>query len=464
MNVFDDARRALDSCEAIARHGRVRSLRGLCAHVADLRAPLGALVSIDAGDRATPAEVIGFDAGHAIVMPLGAMEGIAPGAEVVLEQTRAHIGVGAGQLGRVIDAMGRAIDDRGALRASGRRAIDAPQTSPMRRRLIRQPLETGVRAVDCMTPIGRGQRMGIFAGPGVGKSTLLSQLARGSSSDANVIALIGERGREVGEFVHETLGERALSKSVVVASTGDESPAMRVRAAKGACAIAEHLRDQGLDVLLIMDSATRFAHAQRQIGLAVGEMPATRGYTPSVFSELARLLERAGAIAPDGARGTRAGSITGLYTILVEGDDMTEPVADAARGILDGHLILSRDLAQRGHYPAIDVLDSVSRVASEIVPGEHLAARQTVMRLLSAHREVEELVRIGAYARGSDAIADVALDMLSDLRGLLTQAKHETPAMEESVKRLIALAERANAAISASAAMSASAAGRTRAA
>lgn len=453
MSVLDEARKALASCDSIARHGRVRSLRGLCVEVADLRAPLGALVSIESGQRATPAEVIGFDAGHAIVMPLGAMEGIGPGAEVVLEQIRPTIPVGEGQLGRVVDAMGRAIDDRGAIHATGRRPIDAPQTSPLRRRLIRQALPTGVRAVDCLTPIGRGQRMGIFAGPGVGKSTLLAQLARGSSSDANVIALIGERGREVGEFVHETLGDRALEKSVVVASTGDESPAMRVRAAKSACAIAEHLRDRGLDVLLIMDSATRFAHAQRQIGLAVGEMPATRGYTPSVFSELARLLERAGAIAHDERSGTPAGSITGLYTILVEGDDLTEPVADAARGILDGHLILSRELAQRGHYPAIDVLDSVSRVASEIAPPEHLAARQTVLRLLSAHREIEELVRIGAYARGSDPHADVALDLLSDLRALLTQTRTETPTMDQSVKRLIALAERADAAISAKAAL-----------
>ncbi len=435
MSVFRRAIERVDACEAVARIGRVRAVRGLCAVARDLVAPVGALVRIEGGVRMIFGEVIGFDGDDAIVMPLETCEGIAQGAPVVLEERQGSIGVGDGQLGRVVDALGRAIDGGVAIRGLERRAINAQPAGPMERRLIREVLPSGVRCVDCMTPIGRGQRIGIFAGPGVGKSTLLAQLARGAASDVNVIALIGERGREVGEFVHETLGDEALARSVVVASTGDESPVMRVRAAKGACAIAEHFRDRGADVLLIMDSATRFAHAQRQIGLAAGEPPATRGYTPSVFSELSRLLERAGAIG--------GGSITGMYTILVEGDDMTEPVADAARGVLDGHLVLSRRLAQRGHYPAIDVLDSVSRVASQIVGKEHLQARQVLISLLARYREVEELVRIGAYAKGSDAHADVAIELMASIEGLLTQGMEETCEMEQSVSAMRDIASRA---------------------
>ncbi len=434
MSVFQQAIERVRQSEAVARIGRVRAVRGLCAVARDLPAPVGALVRIEGGVRTIYGEVIGFDGEDAIIMPLESCEGIAQGVPVVLEERQGSIGVGEGQLGRVVDALGRAIDGGGAIHGLERRPVNAPPAGPMERRLIREVLPSGVRCVDCMTPIGRGQRIGIFAGPGVGKSTLLAQLARGASSDINVIALIGERGREVGEFVHETLGRDALARSVVVVSTGDESPVMRVRAAKGACAIAEYFRDRGADVLLIMDSATRFAHAQRQIGLAAGEPPATRGYTPSVFSELARLLERAGAIG--------RGSITGMYTILVEGDDMTEPVADAARGVLDGHLMLSRRLAQRGHYPAIDVLDSVSRVASQVVGKEHLEARRVVVSLLARYREVEELVRIGAYAKGSDPSADAAIELLPAIEALLTQGVDETCEMERSVKTMREIAER----------------------
>ncbi len=456
MNPFDEAWERAREGERIERVGTIRSLRGLCAAVRDLAAPVGSLVKLETESGGTAGEVIGFEDSDAIVMPLAGRDGLMAGGRAVLEQTSPTVRVGAELLGRVIDGLGRAIDGRGPVRPMGSRPLQPAPIDAMRRRLIRERLATGVRAVDTMTPVGRGQRLGIFAGPGVGKSTLLAQLVRGSESDANVIALIGERGREVREFIQETLGDEALSRSVVVVATGDESPAMRVRAAKGACAIAESLRDEGKDVLFIMDSATRFAHAQRQIGLAVGEPPATRGYTPSVFSELAQLLERAGAVeASDGATERRSGegglggSITGMYTILVEGDDMTEPIADAARGILDGHLILSRDLAKRGHFPAIDVLDSVSRVTGEICDERHLAARQVLLRLLAKHGEVAELVRIGAYAAGSDAEADTAIAFLEEIEALLTQARGEASAFDASRAAMVDLGERASAALAA---------------
>jgi flagellum-specific ATP synthase len=358
--------------------------------------------------------------------------------------------------------------------------VPAP-VSALRRPPISEPLRTGVRAVDLMTPMGLGQRLGIFAGPGVGKSTLLGTIARRCSADVNVIALIGERGREVREFVEHVLGPEGLARSVVVVATGDESPLMRVRAALSATSIAEHFRDQGRHVLLMMDSITRFAHAQRQIGLSAGEPPATKGYTPSVFAALALLLERAGIVersersgrvaewqsgqveqdtpAATDATGTpqhtlplchsatlplpSPGSITGLYTILVEGDDMTEPVADAARGILDGHVILSRKLAQRSHYPAIDVLDSVSRVADEVTDRAHQAARRQVVRLLALYREVEDLVQIGAYARGANPETDVAIEMRGALEELLRQGAGESEPFEAARSRLLALAVRA---------------------
>ncbi len=462
MNPFGQAAERARDADPIERVGTIRSLRGLCAVVRDLAAPVGSLVMLEAESGPTPGEVIGFEDSDAIVMPLASRVGLMAGACARLEQSSATVRTGPEQLGRVIDGLGRAIDDLGAIRAMGSRPLQPAPIDAMRRRLIRERLVTGVRAVDLMTPVGRGQRLGIFAGPGVGKSTLLAQLVRGAQSDANVIALIGERGREVREFIHETLGEEALARSVVVVATGDESPAMRVRAAKMACAIAEHLRDEGKDVLFIMDSVTRFAHAQRQIGLAVGEPPATRGYTPSVFSELAQLLERAGAVegeresekAREGegrsAPGKKlGGSITGMYTILVEGDDMTEPIADAARGILDGHLILSRDLAKRGYFPSIDVLDSVSRVTGDICDERHLEARQLVLRLLAKHAEVVELVRIGAYASGSDVEADTAIEFLEEIEGLLTQGRGEACEFEHSRAALVELGERAAAALSA---------------
>ncbi|MCC6660866.1 MAG: EscN/YscN/HrcN family type III secretion system ATPase [Phycisphaerales bacterium] len=472
--------------------GRVAALRGLTVLVDDLPLPIGALVQLGttarrhrggmAGGAGTPAvtaasaalddsrpaaplgEVVGLTKDHAVVMMLGQIIGVRVGDPVVGLQSRQTAAVGESLLGRVIDGLGRPIDSLGPVTESQPAPLSPPPIPALRRRRVTQPMHTGLRAVDLMCTLGRGQRIGIFAGPGVGKSTLLGQIARHAESDVNVIALIGERGREVRDFIEDCLDPAALARSVVVVATGDESPLLRVRAALSACSIAEHFRDAGRDVLLMMDSVTRFAHAQRQIGLSVGEPPATKGYTPSVFAQLSLLLERAGAVesssspAPGGggaaasaAEGasshsttrpldhsaTHPGSITALYTILVEGDDLTEPVSDAARGILDGHVILSRRLAQRAHYPAIDVLDSVSRVADDVCDTTHAAARRQAMRLLAVYREIEDLVQIGAYAAGSNPEADASIAYYPRLTELLRQGRDETAPFDQARDRLI---------------------------
>lgn len=422
----------LASMQPMRLVGRVASLRGMTVLVESLAVPVGALVRI--GDDGLWGEAVGFDRDHAIVMMLGSGTGVRAGDAVELAENAPAAGVGPALLGRVTDGLGRPIDSIGPIRDLRRRPLSPPPVGALERETIDKQLITGVRAVDLMTPIGRGQRLGIFAGPGVGKSTLLGQIARRTEADVSVIALIGERGREVGEFIEDALGEAGLARSVVIVATSDESPVMRLRAARLACAVAEGYRDEGKDVLLMMDSLTRFAHAQRQVGLSTGEPPATRGYTPSVFGELALLLERAGT-----KQG--GGSITGLYTILVEGDDMTEPVADAARGILDGHLILSRKLAQAGRFPALDVLDSVSRVADRIVTTEHRAARGQLVRLLAAYSEIEELMQIGAYAPGTNHEADVAIELRDRVEGLLRQGSGDGgTAFEDARRTLVDLA------------------------
>ncbi len=449
MSVLAPEIERLHACEPLGFVGRVASVSGLSVAVNDLPLPVGAIVRMggDAvggppGDQAgTLGEVAGFEGGRSMVMTYGGLEGVRPGAPVSLVSASPIVGVGDGLLGRVVNGLGEAIDGKGPVRDRAGRLLNAPPLGAMARARVVEPIRTGVRAIDLMTPMGKGQRLGIFAGPGVGKSTLLGQIARGTDADVSVIALIGERGREVPEFIHDALGDAGLARSVVVVATSDESPLIRLRAARYACAAAEHFRDAGRDVLLMMDSVTRFAHARRQVGLSVGEPPSTRGYTPSVFAELPVLLERAGALADDGdSSGARRGSITGLYTILVEGDDMTEPIADAARGILDGHVMLSRKLAQRAHFPAIDVLDSVSRVAPAVSDGVHAAATRQAMRMLAAHREVEELVRIGAYARGSDPETDTAIEMSAAFEELLQQPTDEIAAFEAARERLVRLA------------------------
>ncbi len=431
--------------------GRVCAVRGLTVLVDDLPTPVGALVRIPArsGSRGVSdaamddsiwGEVVGFTREQTIVMLLGQSGGVCAGDRVVVEERSPTAPVGPRLLGRVLDGIGRPIDGLGPVRDCVHMPISPDPIPAMRRRRIDQPLYTGVRALDLMTTLGRGQRLGIFAGPGVGKSTLMGTIARRTAADVSVIALIGERGREVRDFIDHALGAEGLARSVVVVATGDESPLMRLRAAKLACTAAEYFRARGRDVMLMMDSITRFAHAQRQVGLSIGEPPATKGYTPSVFAQLGLLLERAGSLEATGAGGS-GGSITGLYTILVEGDDMTEPVADAARGILDGHVILSRKIAQMGRFPAVDVLDSVSRVADDVCDAEHTAARRQIVRMLAMYREVEDLVQIGAYAKGSNPEADVAIEHHRAMNDLLRQGKGEVATFSQSREVLVRLAK-----------------------
>ncbi len=450
MTALAGAIETLRKVQPMRVRGVVAALRGLTVLVDELPLPVGSLVEIGPmahgptraakphahGFLPCRGEIVGFTREQAVVMTLGQTTGIRPGDAVWGMQSHQTAPVGRAMLGRVINGLGAPIDGGPAIRDTLPRAMSPDPIGPMSRRRITRPLLTGVRAIDLFTPLGRGQRVGIFSGPGVGKSTLLGQIARGTSADVCVIALIGERGREVKDFIEHSLGPQGLARSVVIAATGDESPLMRLRAARLACTAAEYFRDQGLDVLLVMDSITRFAHAQRQVGLSVGEPPATKGYTPSVFAQMALLLERAGAVG-------ESGSITGLYTILVEGDDMTEPVADAARGILDGHVVLSRALAHKGHFPAIDVLDSISRVGDEVADADHAEARRRVVRLIAQHREVEDLVQIGAYARGSNPETDVAIDLHRAVDDLLCQGRGETPAFEEARGSLIKLAAQA---------------------
>lgn len=445
MSTLGPALRALDAIEPMCVVGQIDAIRGLTLLVEDLPLPIGSLVSVRSSDAAGPrafGEVVGFTRERAIVMPLGQTQGIRPGDRVVGEQIAQTVGVGPFLLGRVIDGLGRPIDGLGPIRETTAAALLPGPVGAMTRPPIRDAIRTGVRAIDLMTAMGRGQRMGIFSGPGVGKSTLLGMIAKKTSADVSVIALIGERGREVREFIEQALGPDGLARSVVVVATGDESPVMRLRAARVACAAAESFRDTGLDVMLMMDSITRFAHAQRQVGLSIGEPPATKGYTPSVFATLSTLLERAGTV--ESADGSPGGSITGIYSILVEGDDLTtDPIADAARGILDGHLVLTRALATKGHYPAIDVLDSVSRVASTVCDDDHVRARTGIIQLLAKFAEVEDLVQIGAYAAGSDPETDTAIELNESMMALLRQ-DHE-PAMDFDRARsmLIELADEA---------------------
>ncbi|TVQ62804.1 MAG: FliI/YscN family ATPase [Phycisphaerales bacterium] len=433
MNPLRAQIESLATLQPVRVTGSVAALRGLTLLVDDLPMPVGSTVEVLCAQRIKLGEIVGFDRDKAIVMLLDQTSGVRPGDRVVGGHASGVVPVGRRMLGRVVDALGRPIDGGPPIAETIGAPLSPSPLSPLRRRTINERIDTGVRAVDLMTSVGKGQRMGVFAGPGVGKSTLLGTIAKRTSADVSVIALIGERGREVRDFVEGSLGPEGLARSVVVVATSDESPLLRIRAAMAASSIAEFFRDQGADVMLMMDSITRFAQAQRQVGLSVGEPPATKGYTPSVFSMLPLLLERAGVVEG-------AGSITAFYAILVEGDDMTEPIADAARGILDGHVILSRKLAQQGHYPAIDVLDSISRVAAEVCDKQHLAARVQLLRLLAAYRDVEELVQIGAYAQGSDPVADVAIVLKERIDDLLRQGGADVEPFDDARKRMLSLA------------------------
>ncbi len=393
--------------------GRVVRVVGIHLDVAGVHAAIGDAVVIETTSGALEAEVVAVHEDGLVCMPYGDLRGVCAGAPVRATGQPPLIPVGDGLLGRVLDGLGRPIDGRPLPEGMERVTIDGAPPHPLRRALVDQALPLGVRALDTLVPCGRGQRLGIFAGSGVGKSSLLSMIARGTEADISVLALIGERGREVREFIEHDLGPEGLARSVVVVATSDEPALVRLRAAFAATRIAEAFRDEGRDVVLMMDSLTRFCMAQREIGLSAGEPPATRGYPPSVFALLPRLLERAGA--------AEHGSITGLYTVLVDGDDMNEPIADAARSILDGHVVLSRKLAHQGHFPTIDVLDSVSRVTTRITSPAQRAAAGELRRLLAAHREAKDLLDIGAYVTGSNPVVDRAVALAEPIRAFLTQ-------------------------------------------
>jgi flagellum-specific ATP synthase len=433
MRALERASRALAHADLSLRRGRVADLIGLIIEATGLQVEIGELCMVgDGRDRpAVACEVVGFRAGRTLLMPLGELHGIGPGTTVHPTGSPFRVGVGEPLLGRVIDGLGVPLDGMPPAQGVTWRSTTAPPPDALSRPRICDRVGLGVRALDTLVPCGRGQRLGIFAGSGVGKSSLLGMIARATTADVNVIALVGERGREVREFIERDLGD-ALAHSVVVVATSDQPALVRIRAAFTATAIAEHFRDQGHNVMLMMDSVTRFAMAQREVGLAIGEPPATRGYTPSVFALLPRLLERAGT--------SPRGSITGLYTVLVDGDDMNEPIADAVRSILDGHVVLTRSLAHAGHYPAIDVLQSVSRLIGEICSGEVRDAGQRLRSALAAMRDKEDLISIGAYQRGTDPLLDSAIELRPRIDAFLRQAVDEPSTVDDADAQLLGLA------------------------
>lgn len=424
--------RLTEQAAAVAATTNLFELRGMVTEVAGLvveatgpRVPVGSQVEIRVVGKIIPAQVVGFRNDRTLIMPFGETAGIAPGASVVGSETSAAVPVGDELIGRVVDALGNPLDDFQPPTGTDLTPLLRAPPNPVTRHRIESIFETGVRAIDSLLTIGAGQRIGIMAGSGVGKSTLLGMIAKHSSSDIAVVGLIGERGREVREFIERDLGPEGLARSVVVVATGDQSALLRLRAAYLATCYAEYFRSKGKRVVLMLDSVTRLAMAQREIGLAVGEPPSTRGYTPSVFAMLPKLLERAGTDSGEG-------SITGLYTVLVEGDDMNEPVADAVRGILDGHIVLSRKLAHKGHFPAIEVLESISRVMSDIVDPEGKKLAQDAREVLSEFRDVEDLVLIGAYKEGTNARIDRAIRLNGELVGFLRQFADSRSSYEET--------------------------------
>ncbi len=423
----------LKTVDPIAVYGRVAQAVGLVIEGFVPISSIGEVCEIRSGDEGPgiTAEVVGFRGQRALLMPLGEMRGIGPGSRLVPHGKPASIPIGEGLLGRVLDGLGRPLDDRGALGPGQPYSLYTEPMNPLQRTRITEPLDLGIRAINSLLTCGRGQKVGVFAGSGVGKSVLLGMMSRYTEADVNVIALIGERGREVKEFLEKDLTPAGLRRSIVVVATSDQPPLVRIRGAFLATAIGEFFRDRGRKVLLLMDSLTRLAQAQREVGLAIGEPPTTKGYPPSVFAVLPRILERVGAAG--------RGTLTGLYTVLVEGDDLNDPVADAARSLLDGHIVLSRDLASQGHYPAIDVLNSVSRVMPDIVPEPQQRDARHLVEMLAAYKKAEDLINLGAYKAGASPGIDRAIRMRDPILRFLRQDVEERVSLPESVAALRAL-------------------------
>ncbi len=421
----------LSKIETLKTSGKVTQIIGLVIEASGLQGALGEVCNVISRNEeiVIKAEIVGFKEGKILLMPLGDLHGIGPGAKVISTEETFNVPVGEGLLGRILDGLGNPIDDKGPLKVNEYYSVYNKPSDPITRKKVSEPVATGIRAIDGALTIGKGQRMGIFSGSGVGKSTTLGMIARNTSADINVIALIGERGREVRDFIEKDLKIEGLRRSVVVAATSDQPALIRRMGAFVATSIAEYFRDKGYDVMLMMDSITRFAMAQREIGLAIGEPPTTKGYTPSVFALLPKLLERAGT-SPD------KGTITGLYTVLVEADDLNEPISDSVRAILDGHIVLSRLLASQNHYPPVDILDSVSRCMIDIVTKEHKDAANALKETIASYRNAEDLINIGAYVKGSNPKIDYAVSKIADINKFLIQGIEEKTEYEETIKWL----------------------------
>lgn len=413
--------------------GSLTRVVGLTLEATGVKAPIGAQCQVETSHGYIEAEVVGFSGQSLYLMPNDPVTGILPGARVIPMSKRLGLPVGLSLLGRVIDGLGRPLDGKGAIRAERYLQFAQQTINPLHRRQVKEPLDVGIRAINSVITVGQGQRMGLFAGSGVGKSVLLGMMTRGTTADVIVVGLIGERGREVKEFIEEILGDEGRKRSVVVASPADNSPLMRLKGCETAVTIAEYFRDQGMNVLLLLDSITRYAMAQREIALAVGEPPATKGYPPSVFAKLPALVERAGNGGPG------QGSITAFYTVLSEGDDLQDPIADAARAILDGHIVLSRTLADSGHYPAIDVEKSISRVMPSVTSPLHQKQARVLKQLISAYMQNKDMVTLGAYQAGSDAVVDQAIKLMPHINRFLQQEMTEVVPYDQSLSGLVQL-------------------------
>ncbi|MCR6096042.1 flagellar protein export ATPase FliI [Salipaludibacillus agaradhaerens] len=422
----------LDNISPYKQYGKVTQVVGLMIESQGPQASVGDLCSITLGHgqkRRILAEVVGFREQNVLLMPYDRVEDISPGSLVESMNHALQVKVGTSMIGSVVDGLGRPIDESFFTEGLQKVPTDNTPPNPLKRPRIQEPLSLGVKAVDSLFSVGKGQRLGIFAGSGVGKSTLMAMIAKNSEADLNVIALIGERGREVRDFIERDLGEAGLSNTIVVVATSDQPALMRIKGAMTATAISEYFRDQGLNVTLMMDSVTRVAMAQREVGLAIGEPPTTKGYTPSVFALLPRLLERSGM--------SEQGSITAFYTVLVDGDDMNEPIADSVRGILDGHLVLDRRLANKGHFPAINVLTSISRVMNDLVSDDHRATADYMRHMLSVYSESEDLINIGAYKKGTNKEVDVAIAKYPEIMSFLKQGLHDSHDFKETAASMI---------------------------